>query len=56
METYQDEDKVYESGALIEPTGVAYEGLFSRGGGLRPGGHGAKVIALGVTAGPSPVG
>lgn len=46
MEAYQDENKTYESGALIEPTGVAYEGLFSRGGGLRPGGH-AVVIGSG---------
>ena len=64
METYQDEDKVYESGALIEPTGVAYEGLFSRGGGIRPGGHvviigagpiGLAAIALLKTAGAAKI-
>lgn len=64
METYQDEDMTYESGALIEPTGVAYEGLFSRGGGLRPGGHavvigsgpiGLAAIALLKTAGAAKI-
>lgn len=32
---------------MIEPTGVAYEGFFNRGGGIRPGGH---VVIIG--AGP----
>ena len=40
-------------GAMIEPTGVAYNGLFVNGGGLRPGGHaavfGAGPIGLAAT-------
>lgn len=28
-----------EMGAMVEPLGVAYNGIFVRGGGLRPGGH-----------------
>lgn len=34
-----DKMTAFELGAMIEPTGVAYNGLFVRGGGLRPGGH-----------------
>lgn len=34
-----DKMAAMEMGAMIEPTGVAYNGLFVRGGGLRPGGH-----------------
>jgi threonine dehydrogenase-like Zn-dependent dehydrogenase len=33
---YSDE-KVYEIGALTEPTSVAYQGMFTRSGGFRPG-------------------
>lgn len=46
---YYDGDKMaaFEMGAMIEPTGVAYNGLFVRGGGIRPGGH---VVVFG--AGP----
>ncbi|NDL68379.1 scyllo-inosose 3-dehydrogenase [Anaerotalea alkaliphila] len=36
---YGDKMTAFELGAMIEPTGVAYNGLFVRGGGLRPGGH-----------------
>ena len=36
---YKDKTTALELGAMIEPTGVAYNGLFVRGGGLRPGGH-----------------
>jgi len=36
---YGDKTTAFELGAMIEPTGVAYNGLFVRGGGLRPGGH-----------------
>ena len=45
---------------MIEPTGVAYNGLFVRGGGIRPGGHvvvfgagpiGLSAISLMKTAG-----
>jgi hypothetical protein len=31
------EERAYEVGALTEPTCVAYNGMFERGGGLRPG-------------------
>lgn len=46
---YYDGDKMtaFEMGAMIEPVGVAYNGLFVRGGGIRPGGH---VVVFG--AGP----
>lgn len=45
---YYDGDKhaAFELGAMIEPVGVAYNGLFVRGGGLRPGGH-AVVFGMG---------
>lgn len=36
---YGDEQTALELGAMVEPTGVAYNGLFVRGGGFRPGGH-----------------
>jgi scyllo-inosose 3-dehydrogenase len=43
-----------ELGAMIEPTGVAYNGLFVRGGGVRPGGHvvvfGAGPVGLAAVA------
>jgi threonine dehydrogenase-like Zn-dependent dehydrogenase len=39
VDFYGDEMTAFELGAMIEPTGVAYNGLFVRGGGLRPGGH-----------------
>lgn len=44
---YGDKMTAFELGAMIEPTGVAYNGLFVRGGGIRPGGH---VVVFG--AGP----
>jgi len=48
MEYYGgDKMTAFELGAMIEPTGVAYNGLFVRGGGIRPGGH---VVVFG--AGP----
>ena len=36
---YYNGDKMtaLELGAMVEPTGVAYNGLFVRGGGIRPG-------------------
>lgn len=34
-----DKMTAMELGAMIEPTGVAYNGLFVRGEGVRPGGH-----------------
>ena len=42
MEYYGgDKMTALELGAMIEPTGVAYNGLFVCGGGIRPGGHAA---------------
>ncbi|NQT60868.1 MAG: alcohol dehydrogenase catalytic domain-containing protein [Bacteroidetes bacterium] len=41
-----DRMAAFELGAMIEPVGVAYNGLFVRGGGLRPGGH-AVVFGMG---------
>lgn len=38
-EKYGDKMTALELGAMIEPVGVAYNGLFVRGGGVRPGGH-----------------
>jgi threonine dehydrogenase-like Zn-dependent dehydrogenase len=55
-----DKMTAMELGAMIEPTGVAYNGLFVRGGGVRPGGHvavfgagpiGLAAISLMKTAG-----
>jgi len=42
-----DETKTYEAGALVEPSSVAYNGIFVRAGGFRPG---ASVVVYG--AGP----
>lgn len=39
VDYYGDKMTAFEMGAMIEPTGVAYNGLFVRGGGVRPGGH-----------------
>ncbi len=36
---YSDAEKILEAGSLIEPTAVAYEGIFSIGKGFPPGGH-----------------
>ena len=48
-----DKMTAFEMGAMIEPTGVAYNGLFVNGGGIRPGGHaavfGAGPIGLAAT-------
>lgn len=61
MEFYGgDKMTAFELGAMIEPVGVAYNGLFVRGGGIRPGGHvvvfgagpiGLSAISLMKTAG-----
>ena len=49
---YQSEDKLYETGALIEPIGCAYNGIFVSGGGFKPGAYiaiyGAGPIGLGA--------
>jgi len=53
-ERYGDVDKAYEAGATVEPTSVAYNGVFERGGGFRPGAYivvyGAGPIGLGAIA------
>jgi hypothetical protein len=51
---YGEPMSALELGAMVEPTGVAYNGLFVRGGGLRPGGHavvfGAGPVGLAAIA------
>ncbi|MCS7220533.1 MAG: scyllo-inosose 3-dehydrogenase [Anaerolineae bacterium] len=51
---YGDEETAYEAGALVEPCGVAYNALFVRAGGFRPGAYvvvyGAGPIGLAVIA------
>ena len=53
-ERYGSEELALEVGALTEPTGVAYEGLFTRAGGFKPGSaaavFGAGPIGLAATA------
>ncbi len=48
------EEAAYEAGAVIEPTGIAYNGLFSRSGGFLPGStvvvYGAGPIGLAAVA------
>lgn len=39
VERYGDEDTAYEVGAMVEPCGVAYNGIFVRAGGFRPGAY-----------------
>ena len=39
MDLYKDETKVYEMGATVEPTCVAYNGIFECAGGFKPGGY-----------------
>jgi hypothetical protein len=49
-----NEEKAYEAGALVEPTSVAYNGIFERAGGFRPGAYvtvfGTGPIGLGSIA------
>src|SRR2546428_11231163 len=54
----------YEAGALCEPTSVAYNAMFTRAGGFRPGGHvtvfgtgpiGFSAIALAPAAGAAKI-
>jgi threonine dehydrogenase-like Zn-dependent dehydrogenase len=45
-ECYGDETKAYEVGAMTEPTTVAYNGMFERAGGFRPG-HYVSVFGAG---------
>lgn len=46
-ERYGDREKTFEAGALVEPTSVAYNGMFVRAEGFKPGGY---VVVFG--AGP----
>jgi threonine dehydrogenase-like Zn-dependent dehydrogenase len=46
-DAFGSEDAAFEAGAVIEPTGIAYNGLFTRSGGFLPG---AAVVVYG--AGP----
>jgi threonine dehydrogenase-like Zn-dependent dehydrogenase len=41
MDRYHDETTVYEMGATVEPTCVAYNGIFECAGGFKPGGYAA---------------
>ncbi|MEW6232292.1 MAG: scyllo-inosose 3-dehydrogenase [Chloroflexota bacterium] len=41
LKVYGAEDKAYEAGALVEPTSVAYNGIFQRAGGFKPGAYAA---------------
>jgi len=54
MDRFGDEDKVYEAGALVEPSSVAYNCVFVRAGGFRPGAYvavyGLGPIGLAVAA------
>ena len=45
-ERFGDEEKAYEVGALTEPSCVAYNGMFERAGGFRPG-HYVSVFGTG---------
>ncbi len=64
LERYGDEETVLEVGALTEPTSVAYEGMFTRAGGFKPGGSvavfgggpiGLASVALAAAAGAAQV-
>ena len=54
IDAYGSEEKVYEAGSLVEPTSVAYNAMFVRAGGFKPGGYvvvwGAGPIGLAATA------
>jgi hypothetical protein len=39
LNVYRTEDKAYEAGSLVEPTCVAYNALFVRGEGFKPGSY-----------------
>ncbi|MBI4277189.1 MAG: alcohol dehydrogenase catalytic domain-containing protein [Armatimonadetes bacterium] len=63
-EKYGSADRAYEAGALVEPTSVAYNGMFVRAGGFKPGGYvavygagpiGLAAVALARAAGASKV-
>ena len=46
MDRYGDKEKVYEAGAVTEPSSVAYNAVFERAGGFRPGAY-VAVYGLG---------
>lgn len=50
---YGDREKAYEAGAVVEPTSVTYNAMFTRAGGFKPGGNlvifGAGPIGLAAT-------
>jgi len=54
LNVYRSEDDVYEAGALTEPTSVAYNAMFIRAGGFKPGAYvviwGGGPIGLAATA------
>ncbi len=47
VDIYGDKKRALEVAAMVEPVAVAYNGVFTRGGGIQPGGH---VVVFG--AGP----
>jgi threonine dehydrogenase-like Zn-dependent dehydrogenase len=49
LKHYGDEDKAFEAGAMVEPTGVAYNAIFNEARGFRPG-------AFAVVFGTGPIG
>ncbi len=64
LEAIGDEDQAYEIGAMVEPCGVAYNGMFISAGGFQPGGHvlvagcgpvGLMSVALAAAAGAAKV-
>jgi 2-desacetyl-2-hydroxyethyl bacteriochlorophyllide A dehydrogenase len=63
-ERYGNKDKAFEAGSLVEPTSVAYNGMFVRAGGFKPGSYvavfgagpiGLSSIALAKAGGASKV-
>lgn len=63
-ERYGDKEKAFEAGSLVEPTSVAYNGMFVRAGGFKPGSYvavfgtgpiGLSAIALAKAGGASKV-
>lgn len=63
-ERYRSDEKALEAGALVEPTSVAYNAMFVRAGGFRPGAYvviwgagpiGLAAIALAKAAGAARV-
>jgi threonine dehydrogenase-like Zn-dependent dehydrogenase len=53
-DVYKSDDEVYEAGSLVEPTAVAYNAMFVRGEGFKPGANvvvwGAGPIGLAATS------